>query len=287
MSSLIGIRRRIKSTKNIAQITKAMQMVSASKMRRAQDAALATRPFTLKLRQILGRVAGGSSSIVHELTAVRPEQNVLVVLVSTNKGLCGALNVNLYRAYANFASSVLGSPRLSVVTVGKKARYGLSGRDVALAARFDDLGETLTFAETRSVARYAMDTFLSKTYDAVYLAYPKFISTLSNEIALEKLLPVAPLSESTEGVAQEYTIEPNPLSLTEKLIPYQVEMSLHQALLEARATEHSARMVAMKSASDSARDIILDLTLDYNSARQSQVTSELLDVTTARMAIGE
>lgn len=284
MGSLIGIRRRIKSTKNIAQITKAMQMVSASKMRRAQDTALASRPFTLKLREILGRVTqAGASSLLHKLTAVRPEKKVLILLVSTNKGLCGALNVNLYRNYSHFAGNL--DAELSVATIGKKARFVLPHKDVALSARFDNLGETLTFEETRSVSRYAMDSFLGGTYDAVYLAYPRFITTLTNEIALEKLLPVAPLSETNTPSFKDYTIEPDPASLVDKLVPYQVEMSLYQALLEARATEHSARMVAMKSASDSAREIIGDLTLDYNSARQSQVTSELLDVTTARMAL--
>ena len=131
-----------------------------------------------------------------------------------------------------------------------------------------------------------MDSFLSSTFDSVYLAYPKFISTLTNEVMVEKLLPI-PLTLDNASVTDtsEYTIEPDPSSLIQKLIPYQVEMTMHQSLLEARATEHSARMVAMKSASDNARDLINSLTLDYNSARQSQVTSELLDVTTARMAI--
>ena len=127
-----------------------------------------------------------------------------------------------------------------------------------------------------------MESFINGTFDSVYFAYPKFISTLTNEITVQKLLPVA---STTTTQATTYTIEPDPNSLMEKLIPYQVEMSLYQSLLEARATEHSARMVAMKNASDNARDLIGSLTLDYNSARQSQVTSELLDVTTARMAI--
>jgi F-type H+-transporting ATPase subunit gamma len=285
MSSLIAIRRRIRSTKNIAQITKAMQMVSASKMRKAQNAALATRPFTLKLREILARVAsGGTTTEGHALTTIRPEKNVLVILVSTTKGLCGGLNVNLHRGYVNFAGS-MSNVNVSAVTIGRKIRWTLPNKDVTLAARFDTIGETPTFAETRAVAAYAMDSFSQGTYDAVYLAYPKFISTLTNEVTLEKLLPVAPMSSTEPVIVTNYTIEPNPQALIEKLLPYQVEMSVHQALLESRATEHSARMVAMKNASDNARDLIGNLTLDYNSARQSQVTSELLDVTTARMAL--
>jgi len=285
MTSLIGIRRRIRSTKNISQITKAMQMVSASKMRKAQDAALATRPFTDKLRDILSRVAGAKSGkTAHALTEVRPEKNILIILVATSKGLCGGLNVNLHRGFMNFAQ-MNSEASLSVATVGKKARFVIPGRETTLVARFDNLGENPTFAETRVITSYAMDSFIEGKYDAIYFAYPKFISTLTNEITVEKLLPVSPVVASDSPIKMEYTIEPDPTALMEKLIPYQVEMSIYQAMLESRATEHSARMVAMKNASDNARDLIGSLTLDYNSARQSQVTSELLDVTTARMAI--
>jgi F-type H+-transporting ATPase subunit gamma len=285
MSSLIGIRRRIRSTKNIAQITKAMQMVSASKMRRAQDAALATRPFTNKLREILARVTQKATGVTpHGLTIERPENRILIALVSTNKGLCGGLNVNLHRGYAAFVAEH-PSAEISVATVGKKGRYVIVGRDVRLAARFDDLHEYPSFAETRTIAEFAMDSFLGGQFDAVYLAYPKFLTTLTSEVTVQKLLPVSALPGSTDSAITEYKIEPDPESLLEKLLPYQVEMSVHQSILEARATEHSARMVAMKNASDNARDLIGSLTLDYNSARQSQVTSELLDVTTARMAL--
>ncbi len=262
-----------------------MQMVSASKMRRAQDAALATRPFTDKLRSILGRVSSGiTGKTKHALTDIRPEKNILVILISTTKGLCGGLNVNLHRGYMNFALDQENA-KISVVTVGKKARWVIPNRDVDLVARFDTLGETPTFEETRAITTYAMDNYLSGKFDSVYFAYPKFISTLTNEITVEKLLPVMTTKPVETSVMSEYKIEPDPQALIQKLIPYQVEMSVYQALLEARATEHSARMVAMKNASDNAKDLISSLTLDYNSARQSQVTSELLDVTTARMAI--
>lgn len=288
MTSLIGIRRRIRSTKNISQITKAMQMVSASKMRRAQDAALATRPFTDQLRSVLSRVAGaGTGKSPHVLTTVRPEKNVLVILIATNKGLCGGLNVNLSRGFSNFAAGLIDA-KIAVVTVGKKARWVIPHRETTLVARFDNLGETVTFQDSRAITSFAMDSFISGKFDAIYFAYPKFISTLTNEITISKLLPVVSVGVDPRvdpGSRIEYKIEPDPTSLMDKLIPYQVEMSLYQAILESRATEHSARMVAMKNASDNARDLITSLTLDYNSARQSQVTSELLDVTTARMAI--
>lgn len=286
MTSLIGIRRRIRSTKNISQITKAMQMVSASKMRRAQDAALATRPFTDKLRSILGRVSlAQAGQSTHALTELRSPNNILVILLSTNKGLCGGLNVNLHRGFMNFVDSFQNAT-ISVATVGKKARWVIPRRETNLVARFDTIGETPTFEESRAITSFAMDSFLAGTFDAIYFVYPKFISTLTNTITVEKLLPVSASPTQEEHLLSgEYVIEPDPTALIQKLVPYEVEMSLYQALLESRATEHSARMVAMKNASDNARDLIGSLTLDYNSARQSQVTSELLDVTTARMAI--
>jgi F-type H+-transporting ATPase subunit gamma len=169
-----------------------------------------------------------------------------------------------------------------VVTVGKKAKYFVPNQEIKLVAKFNDLNETPTFLETRPIARYIMDSFISGQFDQVFLAYPKFVSTLQNEITFTPLLPITPTnSEQTS----DYTIEPSSSELLNSLLPYQVEMTLYQTILEARASEHSARMVAMKSASDNAKELIGNLTLDYNQARQSQVTSELLDVTTARMAI--
>lgn len=282
MGSLIGIRRRIKSAKNIAQITKAMEMVSASKMKKAQEAALATRPFTDKLKEIMGKV-GSSSSNKHPLLTTNTSDSILVVLISTNKGLCGGLNVNLYRGLLDFVRENQDSD-IKIVTVGKKAKWVTPGSTSQLVAKFNDLGETVTFAESRSVAGYIMQEFKTGNVGKVYLAYPKFISTLQNEITFTQILPL----QSEDVVSSsDYTIEPSPTALLESLLPYQIEMTVYQTILEARATEHSARMVAMKNASDNARDLIGSLTLDYNQARQSAVTSELLDVTTARMALVE
>ena len=281
MASLIGIRRRIKSAKNIAQITKAMEMVSASKMKKAQDAALATRPFTLKLKEMMDKVGGGLKGSTHPLTLSSKSPNILVILISTNKGLCGALNVNLYRSLLEFAGNHVGS-KIMIATVGKKAKYITPTGNTELSAKFNNLGETVTFAETRSVSAYAMEQYSKGLVGKVYLAYPRFISTLQNDITFTKILPFS--ADSTDSVSN-YTIEPSSTELLDTLLPYQIEMSVYQTILEARATEHSARMVAMKNASDNAKELIGNLTLDYNQARQSAVTSELLDVTTARMAL--
>ncbi len=282
MGSLIGIRRRIKSAKNIAQITKAMEMVSASKMKKAQEAALSTRPFTDKLKEIMSKVGSGSS-VKHPLLTTNDSKSIMVVLISTNKGLCGGLNVNLYRGLLDFVKENAGS-KIKIVTVGKKAKWVTPGTSSELVAKFNDLGEAVTFVETRSVSGYLMKEFKEGTVGKVFLAYPKFISTLTNEITFTQLLPL----QNEEAVSStDYTIEPSPSALLESLLPYQIEMTVYQTILESRATEHSARMVAMKNASDNARDLIGSLTLDYNQARQSAVTSELLDVTTARMALVE
>lgn len=281
MGSLIGIRRRIKSAKNIAQITKAMEMVSASKMKKAQEAALSARPFTDKLKEIMAKV-GSSSAISHPLLTKNSSQSDLVVLISTNKGLCGGLNVNLYRGLLDFVKENI-THQVKIATVGKKAKWAVPGSTSELVAKFNDLGETVTFAESRSVAGYLMQQFKEGSVGRVFLAYPKFISTLQNEITFVQVLPLK--NEESLGSSSDYTIEPSPTALLESLLPYQIEMTVYQTILEARATEHSARMVAMKNASDNARDLIGSLTLDYNQARQSAVTSELLDVTTARMAI--
>lgn len=284
MGSLTGIRRRIKSAKNIAQITRAMEMVSASKMRKAQDAALSTRPFTEKLVEMLRRLSGGSDAKSHPLAQVRSEQNILVILSSTTKGLCGGLNVNLYRGFRELVEQN-PSAKISVITLGAKAKWVVPGKDIELVAKFRNLGEKVTFEETRPISKFLIDSFTKQEFDAVYILYPKFITTLTNEITSHKLLPIAPYATEVDQSPIDYTIEPNASALIDMLMPYELEMSVYQVLLESRATEHSARMVAMKNASDNAKELIGSLTLDYNQARQSQVTSELLDVTTARMAL--
>ena len=284
MGSLVSIRRRIKSAKNIAQITRAMEMVSASKMRKAQDSALSTRPFTEKLVSMIRRLSADNEAKSHRLAIIREEKNILVVLSSTTKGLCGGLNVNLYRGFRELVDNNPNA-NFAVVALGTKSKWVIKGKDISIVAKFGDLGETVTFEESRSVSRFVVDSFVKGDYDSVYILYPKFLTTLTNVITSHKLLPIAP-TETDETIAStDYTIEPNPTELIDMLMPYQLEMSVYQIILESRATEHSARMVAMKNASDNARDLIGSLTLDYNQARQSQVTSSLLDVTTARMAL--
>ncbi|MFH2019327.1 MAG: ATP synthase F1 subunit gamma [bacterium] len=285
MPSLTGIRRRIKSAKNIAQITKAMEMVSASKMRKSQEQALATRPFSDKLVTIIDNITSSSAQSIHPL--MRPcdsPRHGMLIIVSTDKGLCGGLNVNLFRAIANWGSQESRHDKLHMVHVRKKARTILPNKETELTAVFHEISETPTFEEARTIARLGMDTFLSGDVDEVFIAYPKFISTLVNQPTITRLLPLAG-THPTQTTSATYTFEPTSSELITELFPYMVEMSIYQILIDASASEHSARMVAMKNASDNATDLISNLTLDYNQARQSQVTTELLDATTARMAL--
>lgn len=290
MPSLVSIRRRIKSAKNISQITKAMEMVSASKMKKAQESALSSRPFAEKLESIIANISAGSKSASHPLlrTNHNPKHAMLIV-VSTNKGLCGGLNVNLFRHIHDWAGDTSTHDKLHLVHVHKKARSPLpSHRNSELIALFHELGERPSFEESRSISRLAIEKFTKGEVDEVYVAYPKFISTLQNEPTIKRLLPISAEQDasftSTPSQA-DYTFEPSSKDLLNTLLPYQVEMSIYQILIEASASEHSARMVAMKSASDNAKDLINNLTLDYNQARQTAVTTELLDATTARMAL--
>lgn len=283
MGSLTGIRRRIKSAKNIAQITRAMEMVSASKMRKAQDSALSSRPFTDKLGEVLRRLSQSTDAKTHPLAQVRPEKNILVLLSSTTKGLCGGLNVNLYRGFKDLVESHPDA-KFSVIALGTKAKWRLGSKEIELLAKFSEISEKVSFEETRPLSQLVIESFGKAKYDSVYLIYPKFISTLTHEITSLKLLPITSYTNSG-STAVSYTIEPSAGELINMLMPYELEMAVYQTILDSRATEHSARMIAMKSASDNARDLIDNLTLDYNQARQSQVTSELLDVTTARMAL--
>jgi F-type H+-transporting ATPase subunit gamma len=286
MPSLIGIRRRIKSSKNISQITKAMEMVSASKMKKAQEATLASRPFSEKLETIIQNIAGSAAANLHPL--MRQNHNpktAMIIVVSTNKGLCGPLNVNLFRKVFQWADQESVHEKLLMVHVNKKARTSLPQRkEHELLAAFNDFGENISFEESRSISKLAIESFKSGQVDEVYVAYPRFISTLQNIPTIKKLLPISLAVESVSRTS-DYTFEPSNVELLQELVPYQVEMSLYQILNDSSASEHSARMVAMKSASDNAVDLIHNLTLDYNQARQSAVTTEILDATTARMAI--
>jgi len=282
MPSTLDLRRRIKSVKNTAQITKAMQMVAASKMRKAQAAAIAGRPYQEMLARVLAAVKGRVDPGDHELLAVRPVQNELILIFSTDKGLCGPLNANLFRELGE-----VDREKSEFAVSGRKAVQFITRTRRNLTADFA-LKDTIEFSEIRPIAKFVSDQFISGEIDQVRVLYPKFVNTLIQEPVLRTLLPIPVEELGIKGPqgAGEYLFEPDEQSVLDAILPHYLAFQLFQMALNARASEHSARMVAMKNATDNAKELIKDLTLEYNKVRQANITTELLEITTAQLAVG-
>ncbi len=280
------IKSRIKSATNIAKITKAMEMVAASKMRRSQEQALASRPYTHKLLEMLHTIGTNTDSSLHVLLSTpNPQASELLILVSTDRGLAGSLNSNLFRA-AMIELSSMRSPK--IVAIGKKAREFALKMDIPLIAEFTGLPDRLTLADVLPVAHLFVEGFLNGEFSSVRTIHAQFVSTLSQQPEVNKLLPITvPAIESSQVKVskQEYSFEPNPKEILDFLLPFYTENGFYQIMLEAKASEHSARMVSMKNASDNAKDIVGSLRLEYNKSRQAAITTELLDITTASLAL--
>jgi F-type H+-transporting ATPase subunit gamma len=290
MANTRDIRRRIRSVRNTSQITRAMQMVAASKMRRAQDAALAGRPYSRQMFRILLELREQLDEELHPMLAVRPVRGELVLVLSTDKGLCGALNSNLFRELLKFDVA-----KTDFVVCGRKARQFLARTGRNIIADFP-VSDRVTFAEARSVARFCLDRFLSAEDDRVTVVLPHYINTLSQRPIAVTLLPISPMellaqksSEASPGLPEglEYLLEPSPARLLEAILPHAFNYQIYIALLDARASEHSARMVAMKNATDNARDLIERLTLEYNKIRQAGITKEIQEIATAQIVAGD
>jgi F-type H+-transporting ATPase subunit gamma len=292
MPSTRDIRRRIKSVKNTAQITKAMQMVAAAKMRKAQQAALVGRPYADLMNEVLAQAAVRTAAFEHPLMQVREVKKRAVILVSTDRGLCGGLNGNLLREATKFDRNTT-----TFIGAGKKGSQFIARTKRQLAAEFT-YKDTPQFAEARAISRFAQDLFLKGEVDAVDILYTNYVSTLVQQPKTVPFLPVGKIQAVKAGIggqAQElkpvektdlFEFEPDEESVLSALLPHSLNFQVHQILLEAKASEHSARMVAMKNATDNAKQLIKDLTLEYNKLRQSNITKELLEITTAQMAVG-
>ena len=285
------IRRRIKSVKNTAQITKAMQMVAASKMRKAQNAALSGRPYAELLNKVLGSLAARADDHPHVLLQQREVRKELVIVISTDKGLCGALNTNLLREVAKFDSA-----KTVFIAVGRKGMQYLIRSHRTILADFE-LKENFHFMDAKAVSKFAMERFTSGEVDKVTVVFSDFINTLTQVPRVRTVLPITSLevtdilgnSDSTPAKTDdttEYLFEPSQPEILSAVLPHYVNFQVFQMVLDSRASEHSARMVAMKSATDNAKQLIKDLTLEYNKVRQAAITTELLEITTAQMALG-
>ncbi|HEY0456132.1 MAG TPA: ATP synthase F1 subunit gamma [Verrucomicrobiae bacterium] len=290
MPSTRDIRRRIKSVKNTAQITKAMQMVASAKMRKAQQAALSGRPYAALMNSVLAEVSAGVGDFSHPLLEAREVKKVGVIVISTDKGLCGALNTNLLREAAKFDKATS-----AYVTAGRKAAQFVARTKRQLVAEFTYKDNPL-FGEARAISHFARDLFLEGKVDRVEVLYTRFISTLNQRPELVTLLPLSEIKpfalkgQENEAPAasdhREYLFEPDASTVLGSLLPHYLNFQIYQYLLEAKASEHSARMVAMKNATDNAKQLIKDLTLEYNKLRQANITRELLEITSAAMAMG-
>ena len=300
MASIRELKRRIKSVKNISQVTRAMQMVAASRMRRAQEQALASRPYAAKAWEVLVHLASqqGATEQLHPLLTHRDDvKNMAIILITADKGLAGAYNSNMIRATSRFMREH-DQREASLITVGRKGRDFMVRYGRNVVAEFADLPAQPTTLDIGPIARLAVDGFLADEYDEVYLAYTNFINTLQQEPTIDLLLPIQPgriegkvmselLDYETAPGLVEYVYEPNPATLLDTILPRFTELQVYQAVLESLASEHSARMVAMRNATENAKDLISDLTLTYNKVRQDAITKEMLDIAGGAEALSQ
>ncbi len=292
MATIRQLKRRIASIKNTAKITNALQLVAASKMRRAQDRAVQAHPYAEKLRVVLAGLAtgaDGSEEASHPLLVSRPARTVAVLHITPDRGLCGGLNSNINRSAGTFVA--MQHEPVAIVAVGKKGRDFFIRAHAHVSAEFTELGDYPTQTETLGIARVIIDDYLAETVDRVYISYPEFVSTAVQRPVMRQLLPIEPpqmeSAAEAESFRQGYIFEPSPQVVLQRLLPRYIEMQIYEAVLQTAASFQSAQMVAMKNATDNALDIQRELTLTYNKARQEQITKELLDIVGGAAALEE
>jgi len=277
MPDIRKVKRRIKGVQNIAKITRAMEMIAASKMRKAQERGLAGRPYAEKIEQVIADLAAlPDIGLQHPLLQRREVKNILVLHITPDRGLCGGLNANLNRRLAGFIAGQKAPVR--VLSVGRKGRDFVVRYGGDMCAEFIGLGDRPAFLDTLPVSHIVIDDYSNGAADMVYISYAQFVSTMVQKPAMKQLLPVQP-AVIPAGQNVDYLYEPGAESVLGGLLSRFVEMEVYHAILESIASEQSARMVAMRTATDSANELIGDLTLLYNKARQEAITRELLDIT--------
>lgn len=278
MASIQVLRRRIRSVQGTQKICKAMEMIATAKMRRAQDQAVAGRPYAERISQVVADLAihPGVNGEAHPLLQKREVKKIAIVHIATDRGLCGGLNANLNRLVANFILEQ--TVPVALITVGRKGRAFMlrSGQDIH--AEFTGISDRPTLLETLPISRVVIDDYTNGDVDLVYVAYSRFVTTMVQQPTIEVLLPVEPaVVPPTQRV--EYIYEPAPRAVLAQLLPRFVEMQVYHAILELIASEQSARMVAMRNASDNAKELIEDLILTLNKVRQETITKEICDIT--------
>lgn len=292
MSNTQLLRRRIKSISNTRQITKAMELVAASKMRKAQNQVLLSRPYAHVIDHVLQTLGSGIDRKHHPLlrnTSPQNKKKVAFVLIAPDKGLAGSLVTNIMRETLQFINNN-NENELNVITVERKARDFILKTGASIIADFASLQSPPTLRDTNPIARLIIDGFTKGSFDEVYIAYTRFINTVSQKPIINKILPIDNTKQNQQDIPSQeesvdFKFEPSSGEILESLLPRYIEIGIYQAAAEASASEHSARMVAMKNASDNAKDIIYDLQLTYNTTRQGAITQELAEVTAGANAI--
>ncbi|TWH45366.1 ATP synthase F1 subunit gamma [Sporomusa sp. KB1] len=275
MASASDIRRRIKSVKNIQQITKAMKMVAAARLRRAQERAIASRPYTQKVREVLASVAANARDASHPLLEVREVRKIGYLVLSADKGLAGAYSSNLIK---EVLPQVRGKDNARLVTVGRKARDYFKRRGYTIDGEYTGFSERPSYQDAAALAQFMADKFATGEYDEIYLSYTHFYSPINQQPTTIKLLPVAEIGEGEEMPQTEYIFEPSANEVLSLLLPRYLETVIYGALLQAAASELGSRMTAMGSATDNAQELISKLTLNYNKVRQATITREISEI---------
>jgi F-type H+-transporting ATPase subunit gamma len=289
MPSLIDLRRRIRAVKNTQQITKAMKMVAASKLRRAQDRMMSARPYAAQMQRVLGSVAARVDPSAHPLLAVRdprPESRTLVIIVTADKGLCGSFNTNIIKAAGAYITE--SRQPCSLGLVGRKGRDFFARRGFRVFFEQVGIFQKLRFEDARAIAETAIEAFVSADVDRVVLAYNEFKSVISQRIVIDQLLPIARGEvEATEAIAPavDYLYEPSAQAIFDQLLPRYVEVQVYRALLESNAAFFAAQMTAMDTATKNSADMIASLTLYMNKVRQAAITREIIEVVSGAEAL--
>ncbi len=278
MPALIDIRRRIRSVKSTQQITKAMKMVSAAKLRRAQEAMFAARPYARKMLEVLNDVAARASADAHPLLEARGHDKVLLVVITGDKGLCGAFNANIIRAATRFVEERRGQG-VELAVVGRKVRDAMRRRGYKVRTERVGVFQPLRYTTARELAKELIEAFTSGAADEVYLVYNEFKSVIQQRIVVDRLLPIErQVLAPQQQAAVDYIYEPEPAGIFKSLLPRHVEVQVFKALLESQAAEHGARMTSMDAATNNAAEMIDGLTLYMNKVRQAAITKEIIEI---------
>ena len=285
MANLRDLRRRIKSIKSTQQITKAMKAVSAAKMRKAQEAVISARPYSKRIKGVLGRVAVASGGVNHPLLSVREPKKVAFIVMAADRGLCGGFNGNIIRRAAQEIKSA--GMDASLIVVGRKSRDFFQRRGYNIAKEYIGLGDNIRYASARDIGSFVVEKYSKEEYDVVYLIYSQFINVLVQKPMMVKLLPAEPPAEAGEDETKkvDYIFEPSAEAVLAELLPKYIENAIYQGLLETKAGFYSAQMTAMDNATKNASEMIDNLTLVMNRARQAVITKEISEICSGAAAL--